>query len=424
MDYMYTGNMIIVDLENREVQERSLDDEIIDRLLGGAAINNTLYREFQDKDPVIIGTGLFTSSMIPCSSMSVMTARSPINGKVMHAPIVNFMGAELKLAGFDFIVIHGRSDEPAYLWLHDEIADIVPAKDIWGKDTWKTVDYIRDEQGEERIQVVSIGQAGENKGTIAQFIVNYWSEGDKVGFGARLGEMQLKAIGTRGMGELEVADTESFFDLCVAAIEDARKRLGGDRGIRSLIPSYASLKNFDEIKHRDSACFGCPWPCRTFVKYNEPASVLKEGVEEPGVLIVDAPGYLAFLNAGFDAIESARLLELASRFGIEPINAATLIHGQKFENAKESLVNIASRKSDASSIISVEGACRSDVFSPFAPNGGDEITIALAYILGICPRYAAKIGIDIERVSEFIKVCADLDMDPSNLKALAKSLFT
>jgi aldehyde:ferredoxin oxidoreductase len=424
MDYMYTGNMIIVDLENREVQERSLDDEIIDRLLGGAAINNTLYREFQDKDPVIIGTGLFTSSMIPCSSMSVMTARSPINGKVMHAPIVNFMGAELKLAGFDFIVIHGRSDEPAYLWLHDEIADIVPAKDIWGKDTWKTVDYIRDEQGEERIQVVSIGQAGENKGTIAQFIVNYWSEGDKVGFGARLGEMQLKAIGTRGMGELEVAETESFFDLCVAAIEDARKRLGGDRGIRSLIPSYASLKNFDEIKHRDSACFGCPWPCRTFVKYNEPASVLKEGIEEPGVLIVDAPGYLAFLNAGFDAIESARLLELASRFGIEPINAATLIHGQKFENAKESLVNIASRKSDASSIISVEGACRSDVFSPFAPNGGDEITIALAYILGICPRYAAKIGIDIERVSEFIKVCADLDMDPSNLKALAKSLFT
>ncbi|MDH7508369.1 MAG: aldehyde ferredoxin oxidoreductase N-terminal domain-containing protein [Methanomassiliicoccales archaeon] len=424
MDYMYTGNMIIVDLEKGEVHERSLDDDIVIRFLGGATVNNTLYQEFQDKDPVIIGTGLFTSSMIPCSSMSIMTARSPITGKVMHAPIVNFMGAELKLAGFDFIVIYGRSDDPAYLWLHDEIADILPAKEIWGKDTWKTVDYIRDEQGEDRIQVVSIGQAGENKGTIAQFIVNYWSEGDKVGFGARLGEMQLKAIGTRGMGELEVADAEPFFDLCVAAIEDARKRVDGAQGIRSLIPPSASLKNFDEIKHRDSACFGCPWPCRTFVKYNEPASVLKEGVEEPGVLIVDAPGYLAFLNAGFDAIESARLLELSSRLGIEPINASNLIQGQEFENARKSLVNLASQKSDVSSVVSVEGAYRPDVFSPFAPNGGDETAIALAYILGICPRYAARLGIDVERVSEFIKVCIDLDMEPSSLKSLARTIFT
>jgi len=422
MDFMYTGNLLMVDLAKGETQEGVLEDGLIESKLGGAAVNAELFKQNGSKDPVIIGSGLFTSSMIPGSAMSVVTARSPITGKIMHSPIVNFAGAEMKLAGFDFIVMHGRSSKPAYLWLHDEIADLLPADEIWGKDTWKTVDYIRKEQGEERIQVISIGPAGENGGSIGQAVVNYWSEGDKIGLGKRFGDMNLKAVCTRGMGELELADPGAFLGPCLQAIEDARTKLGGAHGIDSLMPG-TDLKNFNEVRHRNSACFGCPWPCRTFAKYNEPPTVLKEALPEAGVLIADAPGFASILGAGFDAAEASRLLETASRMGIEPIGASPMLKGLGFQDAKTKLEAMGSSKTNVSALPTMPGACRPDVFSPFAPNGGDEETIALAYVLGICPRYAAKVGLDTSQVSEFIMACTELDVEPATLSDIARSLL-
>ncbi|MBM4237223.1 MAG: hypothetical protein FJ151_01920 [Euryarchaeota archaeon] len=422
MDYMYTGNLLVVDLEKGETEERLVDEDMLRSKLGGAAVNDALFKEFESKDPVIVGAGLFTSSMIPGSSMSVMTARSPIADRKMHCPIVNLAGAEVKLAGFDFIVLHGTSPKPVYLWLHDEIADLLPAEGMWGRDTWHTADHIREEQGEERIQVISIGPAGEKRGSIGQLIVDYWSEGDKVGFGRRFGEMGLKAIGTRGMGELELADPEKFLALCLEAIGDARKRVGGARGIDSLMPSV-DMKNLMAVRHRDSACFGCPWPCRTYAKYNEPPTVLREALEEPGVLIADAPGFAAMLTAGFDAVETSKLLEVVSRLGIEPVGAALSIEGLGFADAKARLERMGSEKTDVRSIPTVEGACRPDLFSPFAPNGGDEETIALAYILGVCPRFAAKMGIDRELVSKLIEACAEVEIRPDALGSLARSIL-
>lgn len=422
MDYMYTGNLLIVDLEKGETQEGMLDDALIESKLGGAAVNAELFRRYEAKDPLIIGSGLFTSSMVPGSAMSVATARSPISGRVMHSPVVNFAGAELKLAGFDFIVIHGSSRKPVYLWLHDEIADLLPADSIWGQDTWRTVDFIREEQGEERIQVVSIGRAGESGGNIAQAVVNYWSEGDKIGLGKRLGDMRLKAIGTRGMGELELADPEAFLGLCMKSIEEARGKVGGAHGIDSLMPS-ADLKNLSEVRHRDSACFGCPWPCRTFAKYNEPPSVMKEALAEPGVLIADGPGFASLLAAGFDAVASSRLLEAASRLGVEPVAASAMIRGAGYDEARVKLDSIASAKTDVAALPAVEGACRPDIFSPFAPNGGGEETTALAYVLGICPRYAARAGLDRAEVSEVIKACTGLEVDPEALAELSRSVL-
>ena len=422
MDYMYTGNLLVVDLAKGETQEGVLEDDLIESKLGGAAVNAELFKQHEGKDPAILGSGLFTSSMVPGSAMSVVTARSPITGKIMHSPIVNFAGAEMKLAGFDFIVIHGRSPEPTYLWLHDEIADLIPADEIWGKDTWKTVDYIREEQGEERIQVISIGPAGEKGGSIGQAVVDYWSEGDKIGLGKRFGDMNLKAVCTRGMGELELADPDAFLLICMQAIEDARTKLGSAHGIESLMPG-TDLKNFVAVRHRDSACFGCPWPCRTFAKYNEPPTVLKEALPEPGMLIADAPGFASILNAGFDAVEASRLLETASRFGVEPIGASPMLKGLGYQEARMKLETMGLGQTDVTALPTVPGACRPDLFSPFAPNGGDEETIALAYVLGICPRYAARVGLDKGQVSEIIRVCTELEIAPAELSNIARSLL-
>ncbi|MDD1746703.1 MAG: hypothetical protein LUQ16_02970, partial [Methanomassiliicoccales archaeon] len=250
MDLMYTGSVLVVDLSKGETSERDLSDELVGARLGGAAINLVLFEQFQEKEPLVIGSGLFTGTMVPGCALGVATARSPLNGKVMHAPFVNYLGAELKLAGFPFVVIHGRSESPIYLWLHDEIADLLPAQAIWGHDTWRTTDYIREEQGEDRIQVLSIGKAGENRLDTAMAVVDYWSEGDKVGLGKLMGEMNLKAVAARGMGELEVDDPHRTLELCRQSMQAARSRLKGASGIGSLVPNE-DLADLAPIRHRD-----------------------------------------------------------------------------------------------------------------------------------------------------------------------------
>lgn len=422
MDHMYTGNILILDLTTGATTERELTDELVGARIGGAALNLSLYEEFKEKDPVIVGAGLLTGSMVPGSSLGVVTARSPISGKVMHSPLVNFLGTELKLAGFPFIVLHGRSERPSYLWLHDEIADLLPAEKVWGQDTWHTVDFIRDEQGEERIQVLSIGRAGENGGTGATAVVDYWSEGDKIGIGKRLGEMNLKALAARGMGELEVQDADRTMDLCMRMMRDARSKLSGARGIGSLLPKE-DLKDLSTVKHRDIACSGCPWPCRTFAKYNEPPTVLKEELKEPGVLIVDASGFVALLKRGYGAADSARLLETCSRLGLEPVAASQEVGGTAYEDAKARLEELSSTAFNVPSPPRIEGAVCPGTFSPFAPNGGEAEDIALAYILGICPRYAARVGMDASVLSEMVEATTGLSRGADELLNLANSLI-
>ena len=422
MDLMYTGSVLVVDLSTGETSERELEEEMVMSRLGGAAINLSLFEELGEKDPVIIGSGLFTGTMVPGCALGVVTARSPLNGKVMHSPLVNYLGAELKLAGFPFVVLHGRSPAPSYLWLHDEIADLLPAQAIWGQDTWRTTDYIREEQGEERIQVLSIGLAGENRLNSAMAVVDYWSEGDKVGLGRRLGEMNLKAIATRGMGELEVDDPDRTLELCRQAMGAARSKLAGAKGIDSLLPS-ADLGDISSIRHRDIACSGCPWPCRTFVKYNEPATVLREELKEPGMLISDLSGLMALMDGGRGAADAARLLEACSRLGLEPMAAATRIKGLALEEGKSMLQVLASTGFEVDHVPLVAGATCPGTFSPFAPNGGEREAIALSYVLGICPRYAAKVGLDIELCAELVEATTGFETGAQGLRSLANSII-
>jgi aldehyde:ferredoxin oxidoreductase len=419
---MYTGSILIVDLLRNEISERELSDELVGSRLGGAAINLSLFEEFKEKDPLVIGSGLFTGTMVPGCALGVVTTRSPLNGKVMHTPLVNHLGAELKLAGFPFVVMFGRSESPSYLWLHDEIADLLPGKAIWGQDTWRTVDYIREEQGEERIQVLSIGKAGENRLDAAMAVVDQWSEGDKVGLGKRMGEMNLKAVATRGMGELEVEDPDRTLELCRRAMADARSKLRGAKGIDSLLPG-SGFGDLASIRHRDIACSGCPWPCRTFVKYNEPPTVLKVELKEPGMLIADVSGFLSLMEGGRSVTDAARLLEACSRLGLEPISAARHILGKGYEDAQASLDALASSGFDVEGIPPVEGAILSETYSPFAPNDGSEEEVALAYILGICPRYASKVGMDVELYLGLIEATIGLKMGREELLGLANSII-
>jgi aldehyde:ferredoxin oxidoreductase len=423
MDYInnYTGNILIVDLENEKCDQEELDNVLIEGYLGGAAINLELYKKYSSRDPLIIGTGLLTSTFVPGSSAAVITGKSPITGKVANAPLTWQTGIELKLTGFDFVVILGKSAKSVKLWIHDGLADIEESNE-WGKDVWDTVDTLRHNYGDDMVEAIVIGPAGENCSPLAQVSENYWGSKDKFGFGKVMGDKKLKAVALRGLGAFEVAD--GFFDECTSLMKEIvngvikDKQGTGEIG-KSLKIREEILSVIREMAHRDNACFNCPYPCLTFLKYRESSKEMKStDVKEPGCLITDLSGLTAF---GFLGKDAPQALELCFRLGLEPTASAMLVEktGKKdLAGAKEELEKLT--KSSAglkeAGLPHIDGvspwplAASLDtvltqalgVFSNAVPpqmvfNGssGDPHTKAaswakrqaLAYILGICPLF-------------------------------------
>jgi aldehyde:ferredoxin oxidoreductase len=327
MDYInnYNGNILIVDLESGKCDQEELENELIEGSLGGAAINLELYKKYSSRDPLIIGTGLLTSTFVPGSCAAVITGKSPVTNKIANVPLTWQTGIELKLTGFDFVVILGKSAKPVKLWIHDGLADIEDSGE-WGKDVWETVDALRHNYGDDMVEAVVIGLAGENCSPLAQVSENYWGSKDKAGFGKVMGEKKLKALALRGLGAFEVAD--GFFDECTALTREiVTGVIKGKQGVgeigRSLKVSEGILATIQEMTHRNNACFNCPYPCLTFLKYREsPKEIKSTEIKEPGCLITDLSGLAAF---GFLGKDAPQALEQCFRFGLEPTASAMIV---------------------------------------------------------------------------------------------------
>jgi len=331
MDYInnYNGTILVVDLESGETNDEELELDLMEKCLGGAALNLNLYQKYADRDPVVLGTGFFTATFVPASCLGIATFKSPLDQGVTHVPLTWQTGVELKLTGFDFVVILGKSEKPVRLWLHDGLADIEDSSDVWGQDTWSTTDALRQTYGDDLVQVLSIGKAGENRLPIAQVSENYWGSKDKASLGAVFGEKKVKAIALRGLGLLEVAD--GFYDQCTTLMKEVLQgTIKGKRGVKETISSLPHegdiIQLLESITHRNNACYNCPYACNTFVKYREPAETMASTeVADPGCQITDLSGLMAFSFLGKD---SAQALEKCFMMGIEPTATAALVKAQ------------------------------------------------------------------------------------------------
>ena len=289
---MYTDLIAVVDLEEGEVEEVDIEEEFIEQNIGGAAANTALLEEYPGS--VVLGTGILTGTLCPGSSLGVVTAQK--NGTICHSAFNWFAGTELKLSGFSFVVIKGKSENPVYLWLHDEIADIEPT-DLWGKSTWETTDYLRSELGEDRIQTLVIGEGGEKKSGAALLVNNYWGTDDRNGLAALLGEKNVKAVAMRGMGEVDISDPEGFTSKAEEVLT----------GLKSKIKKPgAVVEGLDTITDRYNACFNCPYACRNYVK-----------VGDEGVIIFERH-VNDLLSHGVDVKTAAETLLTCYKLGVNP----------------------------------------------------------------------------------------------------------
>jgi len=154
-------------------------------------------------------TGIPIAGMARCSIVS----KSPLTGTFGEAEAGGFFGSELKAAGFDAIVIRGRSTNPVYLSIHDGQIDFKNASSIWGKTTSEAQAEIRKELNERHSRVALIGPAGENLVRYACILNELKFAHGRGGLGAVMGSKQLKAIAVRGTLKTELKDPEKILNI-------------------------------------------------------------------------------------------------------------------------------------------------------------------------------------------------------------------
>lgn len=401
MEYLSAGKILVVDLSVSRVTNETLSEALVEEKIGGAAITRHLYEQHADADPIVIGTGLLTGTLFPASSASVITAKSPVTDRVCHCPITLKAGLEIQFSGFDYIVIKGKSAKPVFLWIHDGVADIGDAADVWGKDVWDTTAAWRKTMGDELIQTLVIGPAGEKLSDLAQVCTNYWGGTDRWGFGKCFGHKNLKGLAFRGMGLLEISDAEEFVELSLDILEEIKEgQFVGRAGIGDIAEALGEtgLNNWlAPIVHRHSACYNTPYPTNTFVFLDEDPKRMQEPEnEEPGFLITDVFGLIGFKKAGFDATAACRLLKACARYGIDAVGVAE----QSLASGKKTVEEVTTALSEFTGASKPKGR---GIFSPWCPaqpvfaqfEGAVadraswwERRMAVAYIFGIHPIFA------------------------------------
>jgi aldehyde:ferredoxin oxidoreductase len=212
------GKILRIDLTHRRISTEETE-KYAHRFISGRAINshillNEMSPETTWSDPenmIIFGVGCLVGTASPgACRVSVDTKHTYNNGKG-SANFGGDFGAELKYAGFDHVVISGRAENPVYLYIHDGKAELRDAGPVWGRTTYETEETLRKELGDPRLEVASIGPAGENLVRGACIVSDCAKVGSGSGAGCVMGTKKLKALAVRGHGAINVAEPERFF---------------------------------------------------------------------------------------------------------------------------------------------------------------------------------------------------------------------
>lgn len=215
----YAGKILRADLSKGRVETQALDEGLAKKFIGGSGLAaKILFDETgPETDPLgpenrlIFMTGPFAATPVITSGRHAVVTKSPLTGVFAESDSGGTWGPFLKRAGFDGVVISGKSPKPVYLWVSEGKAEIREATHLWGKDTYDLDAIVRKETRNEAV-VASIGPAGE-KGVRFASIMNDGKDAraaGRGGAGAVMGSKNLKAIAVHGKQEVEMADPEGL----------------------------------------------------------------------------------------------------------------------------------------------------------------------------------------------------------------------
>ena len=209
----YAGRVLRIDLTRKRAYVEELERDLAASFLGGRGFNSKrLYDEVKTAtDPLgvdnmlMFSTGPLVGTMFPTASRFNVSAKSPLTGILGDSNAGGHFASELKFAGYDQVVLMGRSREPIYIFINDREVEFKDSSHLLGKDVYETDEMIKADLSERKVQTAIVGPAAEKGVRYAGIFANLMRAAARTGMGTVMASKGVKAIAVKGTGSVKVA---------------------------------------------------------------------------------------------------------------------------------------------------------------------------------------------------------------------------
>jgi aldehyde:ferredoxin oxidoreductase len=256
MRYAETGFNLEIDLSRGSIERVATDPRDAELYLGGLGTNTKIVWDrvppevapFSPDNLLIFSTGLLCGTPAIGANRTIVSTISPQTLLMAYSMMGGFWAPELKYAGYDKVIIRGKSPDLVYLWINNDNVEIRDASHVQGKGAIETAELILQELKEPKAQVAAIGLAGENRVYFAS-IEQGRSSASRGGIGAVMGDKGLKAIAVRGTKDVNIARPDEFIELCNEVLKYIQFR--AENPIKGVPPILAGLGSPQEMAVHD-----------------------------------------------------------------------------------------------------------------------------------------------------------------------------
>jgi len=352
----YWQKLLRIDLTTRTITTEPIAEDDLRKFVGGAGLGAEVLRRevgarqdaYGPDNRLIFATGPFQGPPVPGGAKFSVVGISPVTHTFGDSAAGADWGPSLKDAGYDVLLFQGAADTPVYVTIVDDTVEIHDAADMWGLDTFQTVDAVHAKTGNTKLSVATIGPAGERCVATGCIAFDKHSFAGRCGLGAVMGSKNLKAVAVAGTRQAPLHDPDRVAELSkqfsreIAKVvrengfrehgtpglcEDAEaigdmpiKYWDGDtwpEGAKNLGGESYTTK----LQAKPLPCRYCPVGCHRKITITEPARYAMEGIgpeyETLGMmgtnLMIDDPKAVAVAN------------EIANRLGVDTISTGAMI---------------------------------------------------------------------------------------------------
>lgn len=298
----FWGKMLKVDLSSLTVENVAIPDEWARKYTGQKGLGTRILMEDFDvgTDPLapdnrmVLATSIMAGTIVSSSSKLAVVSKSPQTGTISDGSVGGHIGAELKYAGYDAVMITGRASSPVYLYIDPDRAEIRPADEFAGLGAFESEEKIKKSIGDPDAKIIVNGPAGENLVLFSCICSERYRQLGRGGMGAVMGSKNLKAVAIRGWLDVQVPDMARCLKVAGALHEkdevtdpenaiytDGTPILVGYSQDSGLLPTrnfqegtfedhkLIDSNAFKEVRKQKKACFSCGIACGNYVKEGE-----------------------------------------------------------------------------------------------------------------------------------------------------------
>jgi aldehyde:ferredoxin oxidoreductase len=338
----YAGKTLYIDLTAEEFRVEATDLEREKKYLGGFGSGYRLAYElikpgidpYSPENVIIMSPGCFVGTSVPGASRVCSFTKLPLINAIAWSNGGMHLGAMLKYAGYDHVIVSGKAKKVTYITINDGNISFCSAQDIWGKDIRESTKYIK--KRNENHSVLCIGQAGENKSPFALAMIDCISTAGRGGLGAIMGSKNLKAIAVNGTGNVNVSDKKKLSELVLGLRKRFMKWSGRETAqglgmmggwLKNRIPSTCSreymtddeirsvygLEQYKSVEKYKKCCSSC-------MAADKEVIVLKDKTGERTPIPMGFFAQMASFGTHYaidDINQAGHLIDLQNRYGLD-----------------------------------------------------------------------------------------------------------